>query len=157
MDLSLTTSEVADRLRVAPETLRFWRWKGVRSGELLNVGPAADQEGPAATLVDAAQPYSDRRIWGRKISREQALTHRAWLSSARLWTSCWNSGSNRRTSSTSRSSVNAITEFTFQNMLAQVAAEDMIWTRSGSVPWNPLSSQANNQPSTSPEATRVRS
>jgi hypothetical protein len=39
------------------------------------VGPVSGQQEPAATLVDAAKPYSDRPIWGQKLSREEALTH----------------------------------------------------------------------------------
>jgi hypothetical protein len=37
------------------------------------VGPVAAQAEPAATAVDAAQPYGDKPIWGRKLSREEAL------------------------------------------------------------------------------------
>jgi len=39
------------------------------------VGPVIGQTEPAATLVTAAIPYSDRPIWGRKLSREEALVH----------------------------------------------------------------------------------
>lgn len=39
------------------------------------VGPVVGQSEPAATLVAAAIPYSDRPIWGRKLSREEALVH----------------------------------------------------------------------------------
>lgn len=39
------------------------------------IGPVQGQVDPAATLVDAAQPYSERPIWGRKLSREEALKH----------------------------------------------------------------------------------
>lgn len=39
------------------------------------VGPVTGQDSPAATLVAAAVPYSDAPIWGRKLTREQALAH----------------------------------------------------------------------------------
>jgi DNA-binding transcriptional MerR regulator len=29
MDRLLTTNEVAELMRLAPETLRYWRWKGM--------------------------------------------------------------------------------------------------------------------------------
>jgi DNA-binding transcriptional MerR regulator len=29
MDRLLTTREVAEIIRLAPETLRYWRWKGI--------------------------------------------------------------------------------------------------------------------------------
>jgi hypothetical protein len=37
------------------------------------VGPVEDQEGPAASLVTAAEPYGNDPEWGTKLSREQAL------------------------------------------------------------------------------------
>lgn len=43
------------------------------------VGPVDGQAEPAATLVEAAIPYSDAPIFGEKLSRDQALTH-PWLS-----------------------------------------------------------------------------
>ena len=43
------------------------------------VGPVDGQAEPAATLVEAAIPYSDAPIFGEKLSRDQALVH-PWLS-----------------------------------------------------------------------------
>lgn len=40
------------------------------------VGPVEGQDEPAATAVDAAMPYGNKPIWGRKLSREEALSHR---------------------------------------------------------------------------------
>lgn len=37
------------------------------------VGPVEGQEGPAASLVPAAEPYGNDPEWGTKLSREQAL------------------------------------------------------------------------------------
>lgn len=37
------------------------------------VGPLAGQDGPAATLVDAAAAYGEDPEWGRKLSRSAAL------------------------------------------------------------------------------------
>ena len=37
------------------------------------VGPTAGAGEPAATVVDAAQPYPDSPLWGHKLSREEAL------------------------------------------------------------------------------------
>lgn len=37
------------------------------------VGPIAGVAEPAATVVDAAQPYPDSQVWGHKLSREEAL------------------------------------------------------------------------------------
>lgn len=37
------------------------------------VGPIAGATEPAATVVDAAQPYPDSPVWGHKFSREEAL------------------------------------------------------------------------------------
>ena len=37
------------------------------------VGPIAGSTEPAATVVDAAQPYPDAPLWGHKLSREEAL------------------------------------------------------------------------------------
>ena len=39
------------------------------------VGPVEGQDDPAATAVDAALPYSDKPIWGTKLSRAAALDH----------------------------------------------------------------------------------
>jgi hypothetical protein len=39
------------------------------------VGPVVGQAEPAATLVTAAIPYADSPVWGRKLSREEALVH----------------------------------------------------------------------------------
>lgn len=39
------------------------------------VGPVDGAAEPAATVVDAAQPYPDSPLWGRKLSREEALQH----------------------------------------------------------------------------------
>lgn len=39
------------------------------------VGPVDGQVEPAATLVQAARPYSDAPLFGRKLSREEAMTH----------------------------------------------------------------------------------
>ena len=39
------------------------------------VGPVQGRPGPAATAVAAAQPYDDAPLWGRKLSREEALAH----------------------------------------------------------------------------------
>jgi hypothetical protein len=39
------------------------------------VGSVQGQRAPAATAVDAAQPYSDQPIWGTKLTRAQALEH----------------------------------------------------------------------------------
>lgn len=39
------------------------------------VGPFAGRDDPAASLVQAAQPYGDAPIWGQKLSRDQALSH----------------------------------------------------------------------------------
>jgi hypothetical protein len=46
------------------------------------VGAVSGQEAPAASVVQAAAPYGDAAIWGRKLSREEALAH-PWL--PRLW------------------------------------------------------------------------
>jgi len=53
VDLLLTTNEVADRLRVAPETLRFWRWKGVGPASLRVGGRVVYSESVVADWVDA--------------------------------------------------------------------------------------------------------
>jgi hypothetical protein len=37
-------------------------------------GPANSDE-PAATLVEAAEPYGSSPIWGQKLTREGALVH----------------------------------------------------------------------------------
>jgi hypothetical protein len=42
------------------------------------VGAVADQVEPAASLVQAAVPFSDGPLWGRKLSRDEALAH-PWL------------------------------------------------------------------------------
>lgn len=39
------------------------------------VGPVDGSPEPAATAVQAAVPYGDQPIWGRKLSREEALAH----------------------------------------------------------------------------------
>lgn len=39
------------------------------------VGPVEGQVDPAASLVTAAQPFADRPIFGRKLTRDQALRH----------------------------------------------------------------------------------
>lgn len=39
------------------------------------VGPVAGSPDPAATAVDAARPYGDTPLWGRKLSRDEALAH----------------------------------------------------------------------------------
>jgi hypothetical protein len=39
------------------------------------VGPVIGQTEPAATLVPAADPYSDSALFGVKLSREEALKH----------------------------------------------------------------------------------
>ena len=39
------------------------------------VGPVANSAEPAATLVPAASVYADGPIFGRKLSREEALAH----------------------------------------------------------------------------------
>lgn len=39
------------------------------------VGHFPGQVEPAASAVHAAQPYCDRPIWGRKLTREEALAH----------------------------------------------------------------------------------
>lgn len=39
------------------------------------VGQVVGQTEPAATLVQAAVPYSDKPLWGHKLSRDEALTH----------------------------------------------------------------------------------
>lgn len=39
------------------------------------VGPVGGQDEPAATAVDAAEPYGDNPIWGRKLGRQDALAH----------------------------------------------------------------------------------
>ncbi len=39
------------------------------------VGPVANKPEPAATAVAAAVPYDDAPLWGRKLSREEALAH----------------------------------------------------------------------------------
>ncbi len=41
----------------------------------VRVGPVAGQLEPAATLVQAAIPYGDAALFGRKLSREEALVH----------------------------------------------------------------------------------
>lgn len=46
------------------------------------VGPIEGNAEPAATAVDAAQPYPDSPVWGHKLSREEALQHD---SLARFW------------------------------------------------------------------------
>ncbi|MEO6713772.1 MAG: hypothetical protein ABIM89_10135 [Mycobacteriales bacterium] len=43
------------------------------------VGPVVGQDEPAATAIDAACPYSDKPLWGVKLTREAALQH-PWLS-----------------------------------------------------------------------------
>jgi hypothetical protein len=42
------------------------------------VGEIARQSEPAASLVEAAVPFSDQSLWGRKLSRDEALAH-PWL------------------------------------------------------------------------------
>ena len=42
------------------------------------VGAVQSQPDPGATLVDAAQPYADDGIWGRRLTRSEALAH-PWL------------------------------------------------------------------------------
>jgi hypothetical protein len=42
------------------------------------VGPIEGQVEPAASVVQAAVPYSDSSIWGRKLDRTEALSH-PWL------------------------------------------------------------------------------
>jgi hypothetical protein len=37
------------------------------------VGPVEGQQGPAASLVTAAEPYGNDPEWGTKLSREEAL------------------------------------------------------------------------------------
>lgn len=39
------------------------------------VGPVEGQEDPAASLVQAAEPYGDTSFWGRKLTRDEALVH----------------------------------------------------------------------------------
>ena len=39
------------------------------------VGPVVGSPGPAATAVDAAQPYGESPFWGQKLSRAGALEH----------------------------------------------------------------------------------
>lgn len=39
------------------------------------VGPVANSDEPAATLVQAAEPYGGSPIWGQKLTREGALAH----------------------------------------------------------------------------------
>lgn len=39
------------------------------------VGPVEGQTDPAATLIQAASPYSDVPLFGEKLSREEALAH----------------------------------------------------------------------------------
>ena len=53
MDLLLTINEVAARLRVAPETLRLWRWKGIGSASFRVGGRVAYGESVVADWVDA--------------------------------------------------------------------------------------------------------
>jgi hypothetical protein len=42
------------------------------------VGTVVGQTEPAATLVQAAIPFGDSPVWGRKLSRDEALVH-PWL------------------------------------------------------------------------------
>jgi hypothetical protein len=53
MDQLLTTREVATRLRVAPETLRFWRWKAVGPVSFRVGGRVVCRESVVAERVDA--------------------------------------------------------------------------------------------------------
>ena len=39
------------------------------------VGQVVGQTEPAASLVSGAIPYSERTIWGKKLTREEALVH----------------------------------------------------------------------------------
>lgn len=39
------------------------------------VGPVVGSPDPAATAVDAAQPYGESPFWGQKLSRAEALGH----------------------------------------------------------------------------------
>jgi hypothetical protein len=39
------------------------------------VGPVEGQTEPAASLVTGGIPYGDQPIWGKKLTREQALVH----------------------------------------------------------------------------------
>jgi hypothetical protein len=39
------------------------------------VGPVANSDEPAATLVAAAEPYGSSSIWGQKLTRDDALAH----------------------------------------------------------------------------------
>jgi hypothetical protein len=39
------------------------------------VGPVDGQEEPAATLVNAARPYGDSPLFGRKLARDEAIAH----------------------------------------------------------------------------------
>lgn len=52
MEQLLTTNEVAARLRVAPATLRFWRWKCVGPASFRVGGRVVYRESVLAAWVD---------------------------------------------------------------------------------------------------------
>jgi hypothetical protein len=61
MDPLLMTNEVAARLRVAPETRRFWRWKGVGPARFRVGSRVVYRESVVADWVDAqARAAADR-------------------------------------------------------------------------------------------------
>lgn len=60
MDRLLTTGEVASRLRVAPETLRFWRWKEVGPASFRVGGRVVYRESVVAAWVDEQAQAASR-------------------------------------------------------------------------------------------------
>ena len=60
MDRLLTTGEVATRLRVAPETLRFWRWKRLGPASFRVVGRVVYREAVVAAWVDEQAQAASR-------------------------------------------------------------------------------------------------
>lgn len=60
MDRLFTTGEVATRLRVAPETLRFWRWKGLGPASFRVGGRVVYREAVVAAWVDEQAQAASR-------------------------------------------------------------------------------------------------
>lgn len=60
MDRLLTTGEVATRLRVAPGTLRFWRWKRLGPASFRVGGRVVYRESVVAAWVDEQAQAASR-------------------------------------------------------------------------------------------------
>lgn len=93
MDRLLTTGEVATHLRVAPETLRYWRWKGPTRGRRpdrrLGSWPARrpDRCSNVARRPDGRWRARYRDDAGRERARHftrKSDAHR-WLDEVQTW------------------------------------------------------------------------